>query len=364
MRVIPAVAALLLSACNTLPTSGPTEREIMNEAEAAAAIGYTIVDLDPDIVASLEEPDVTGAIAALTASSPAAAAQIGRIAPGDSVEITLFEVGASLFGGETLAGGFDPSARSRSLGVFLVQPDGSVAVPFAGRIDVSGLSPVEAAERIERGFAGLSQQPQVQVRFADNRSDTVLFSGAVNQQGRLALSAAPETLTEALALRGGPAGPPEQLTLRFRRDGRTAELPLEALMVGGGDDIRLRPGDRIEIVPHQRSILAYGAMNAVREIPFETATVSLAEAIARAGGPSDVRADPSAVFVFRDDPEQPVIYRLNLLRPSGYFLAQRFPMRDKDLIYVANSAANQPSKLIDIINRLFQPLFTIEQLTN
>lgn len=364
MRAIPLAAILLLSACNTLPTSGPTEREIVSEADAAAAIGYTIIDLDPATVAALQVPDTRGALADLAADRSSAPLQIGHIAPGDTIEIKLFEVGAGLFGGEAPGGGFDPSARSRNLGAFLVQPDGSVSVPFAGRIAVEGLPPVEAAERIESGFAGLSQQPQVQVRFADNRSDTVLFSGAVAQQGRFGLSGTPETLTEALALRGGPAGPPEQLTLRLRRGGRSAELPLGMLVSGSGDDIALQPGDRIELIPNRRSILAYGAMNAVREIPFETATVSLAEAIARAGGPNDARADPSAVFVFRDDPGQPVIYRLNLLRPSGYFLAQRFPMRDKDLIYVANSAANQPSKLIDIINRLFQPLFTIEQLTN
>ena len=355
-----AIAAALLAGCSTLPTSGPTADEVLEaEAEAAARIGYRIVDVDAAVVAALPRPAAdAGALAAL-ARPPVRADRLGE---GDAVEVFLFEVGTALFGGAGQAP-FDPSARARSLGTYEVGEDGTITLPYAGEVALGGASPQVAAERIEAAFRGLSQRPQVQVRVARNQANAVLLTGAVAQQGRLPLSATPERLTEAIALRGGPAVPPEQLRLRFTRGGESADLPLSALVAGSAADLVLQPDDRIELLPFRRSILAYGAMNAVREIPFETGAVSLAEAVARAGGPSDLNADPSAVFVFRDDPHTPTIYRVNLMRPSGYFLAQRFPMQDKDLIYVANAAANRPSKLIDIINRLFTPLFTIEQLT-
>jgi len=39
-------------------------------------------------------------------------------------------------------------------------------------------------------------------------------------------------------------------------------------------------------------------------------------------------------------------------------------MRDKDLLYVGNAAANQPSKLIGIISQLFTPVILARQLAD
>ena len=61
--------------------------------------------------------------------------------------------------------------------------------------------------------------------------------------------------------------------------------------------------------------------------------------------------------------ERPTIYRLNLMKPSHYFLAQRFAMRDKDVIYIANARANQGLKLVQVINQLFTPLFFVREVT-
>ena len=105
-----------------------------------------------------------------------------------------------------------------------------------------------------------------------------------------------------------------------------------------------------------------GATTRTSQVPFETGDLSLAEAVARAGGPNDAQADPAAVFLFRYDPTpptdptaKPVIYRLNMMAPASYFLSQRFAIRDKDVVYIANAAANRPAKLVSIINALFSP---------
>ncbi len=353
--------ALVLSACASLPTSGPTASQVLDEErDAAAAIGYRYVDVAAGTIPPPPEGQ-SGRLSALPAAGPVN----GSIGPGDMLDITLYEVGSALFSGPPAVGGsaFDPSARSRVLSGIEVQPTGDIDLPFAGRVNVAGLSRAEAAARIERAYRGLSQQPQAQVAVTRDLNNMVVFSGAIGRQGRFSLSPKPETLSEAIALSGGPSAPPQDIQLRVSRGGESIELPLAALISGSDDDIALQPGDRIELIPSRRSVTAFGAMNSVREIPFETRRLTLAEAIARAGGPAENLADPSAVFVFRDTPDQPTIYRVDLLRPSGYFLAQRFQMQDKDLIYVANSAANQPTKLVDIVNRLFTPVFTVREIT-
>ena len=131
----------------------------------------------------------------------------------------------------------------------------------------------------------------------------------------------------------------------------------------------IQPGDRIELVRRPRTYTIFGAVSKIAQVSFDTSEVSVAEALARSGGPNDAQADPSAIFLFRyslqsgSGIEQPIIYRLNLLKPESYFIAQRMLMRDKDVIYIANAAANQPSKLIGVINQLFSPFVTARAIS-
>ncbi len=46
----------------------------------------------------------------------------------------------------------------------------------------------------------------------------------------------------------------------------------------------------------------------------------------------------------------PVIIRVNMRDPSTYFLAQQFPMADKDILYVSNADSVEVVKFLDIIN--------------
>ena len=88
--------------------------------------------------------------------------------------------------------------------------------------------------------------------------------------------------------------------------------------------------------------------------------------MAEAGGFVDTVADPSGVFLFRFESRQlvtaihpdlprmsedrvPVVYRVNLRSSDGYFLAQQFAMRDKDVILVANSDGTQLLKFFALL---------------
>ena len=136
---------------------------------------------------------------------------------------------------------------------------------------------------------------------------------------------------------------------------------LEAIDSGSEGDLRLLPGDRIDLLRRPRTYTVFGAVDRVQQFGFDSRYVTLDEAMARAGGPSDTRADPSAVFVFRADGASgapPTIYRLDLSKPSSFFLARRFQMRDKDVIYVANARFTQTRKLVEIVNLLFSPIYT------
>jgi polysaccharide export outer membrane protein len=360
----------LLAGCAALPSSGPTAGEIKRGTRDQNELGFKIVDIDPGVVNDIVTRAAAADAAQPTLSSLAHEGRNDVVGPGDILGIGIFEVGVSLFGSSTAAGGVaDPSARAQTFPEVVVDREGTITLPYVGRLEVAGHTVSEIQSMIVRGLRGKSQSPQALVVIKQNLSSTVYVAGDVHQPGRYNLSLQQERLLDAIALAGGATNSAEDTVVRFNRGTHFLEERLGRIRSGAADDLMLNPGDRIELLKRPRSFISLGATGKVEQVDFATGDLSLAEAVARAGGPTDAVADPSAVFLFRYDPaapgahEQPVIYRLNMMQPASYFLSQRFAIRDKDVIYIANAAANRPAKMVNIINQLFSPFVTARALT-
>ena len=112
-----------------------------------------------------------------------------------------------------------------------------------------------------------------------------------------------------------------------------------------------------------RSFTALGATGAQSRVPFESQTISAIEAIAQVGGLSSAVADPTGVFVLRNEPEsiaeqlvgqdlvgaQRVIYVLDLTVPNGMFFARDFAIRDGDTVYVTEAPYVQFDKIVSAL---------------
>jgi len=134
------------------------------------------------------------------------------------------------------------------------------------------------------------------------------------------------------------------------------------------ETIILESLDRLQVHYLPRSFLSFGATGRVAQLPLDSAQVSLAEAVARVGGSNNDRANPEGVYLFgfedfRDDRAigvdvkpgnmvsptalgsltagTPIVYHVNMRNPQNYFALQRFTMREKDLIYIANAPTVQ-----------------------
>jgi polysaccharide export outer membrane protein len=390
------LAAVSVSGCATLPRNGPTGKQIAHDATRRNDIGFQIVDISPQNIAALSTVDTpTGALAALSADGT-----VDTLGPGDVLAIQIYEVGVTLFGGRaSLAGAGGsaaaeaaPSATAEAIGDggVMVDRDGNITVPYAGTIAVAGLTPAQVQRRIVDALRGKSQSPQVLVSLRRNIANTVVIMGAVSNPRRLPLTLARERLLDAIAETGGISRATQtgastatgtgaqDAIVRFTRGSRTVEQPLDTIVAGSPDDIMLLGGDRIELIRQPRTFTVFGAIDRISQIPFESRTLTLAEALARAGGPNDSRADPRSVFVFRlptgtaapgvaaaaaDPAARPVAYRINMLQAQNYFLAQRFAMRDKDVVYIANASANEPLKLVQALGQLFSPVIAVQNAT-
>jgi polysaccharide export outer membrane protein len=53
-----------------------------------------------------------------------------------------------------------------------------------------------------------------------------------------------------------------------------------------------------------------------------------------------------------EGPIIPIIYLVNFRDPSGYFMAQSFEMRNKDVIYTSNAASVETTKFLNFLRTI------------
>jgi len=366
--------ALALSGCATLPSNAPTVGQIHKAVQTAAQapIPYSLVRIDADVVSHLAAPQNPGLmqLAALaTGPQPERADLIRR---GDTLTVTMFEIGVSLFGGNTpsaaaVDGTRAPTAGTQTL-VLPVREDGNIDLPYVGAVPAAGTYPETLSETIKQRLRKFSESPDVVVNITDSLKNAVYIGGAVNHAGRLRLTAAHERLLDALAVAGGSSLDVNELQVTLTRGPNTVSVPLNQIGAGDPANVTLLPGDRLTLERIRPSYTVFGATDRVSQVPFEARTVNLAEALARAAGPADSRANPRGVYVFRleqtaDGKPRAVIYELNMLRPDTYFIAQMFPMRDKDVVLFANSSTNAIQKALGLVSQLFSPAVAVRAVT-
>ena len=359
-----------LAGCAALPNNGPTAGRIQRLARSPEnMIGFRLIDITPSTIpASPTTNGASNSMEALAANVPYQS--VDTIRPGDRLSVGIYEVGISLFGGTTSLGVQSqiPLASGTQLSGVLVNENGSIHLPFVGTLNVAGYAPETVQKMIETRLKGMSQNPQALVSIVDSVANSVYVTGAIGKSGRYNLTAGHERLLDLVALAGGPLVDLEDAEIRVVRRGQVGSISLGDIRPEDLANIVLAPGDHIEVLKAVRSYTVFGATDKISQVPFGVRTLLLAEALARVGGPAETRANPKGVFLFRLEPSpdgkdgQPIIYRLDLMNPQSYFLAQRFAMRDKDLIYIANSAANPPAKFIALINQLFGPVVTARAL--
>lgn len=366
-------AAVLLSGCSTLPTAGPTTSDVLKQETANNQTRFDIVDINSNVIQAL--------LAAPRESFHVRFKKYGkppqpRIGVGDSIVVSIWEAaGGGLFSASPTD---QVSAGSRSVTIpeQVVGQDGAISVPFAGRIHVAGRLPLEVQHEIEKRLADKAIEPQVIVTISKSQTNVVTVNGEVVAGARVPLSIKGDRLLDLIAEAGGAKAPIYETYVRLSRDGVTATIPMEALVSDPAENIYAQPGDVLTLVRRPETFTVFGATGANTQINFPSEHVTLVEALAKAGGLQDLRSDPAGVFLMRFEPPavvralgrqplgtgpqgtSPIVYRLDMSDAKAYFLAQRFPIEDKDILYVANADMNELQKFFTLLNTLTGPVIT------
>jgi polysaccharide biosynthesis/export protein len=293
------------------------------------------------------------------------------VRPGDTLGLMIWEnVDDGLLASE--------GASAASLEEIQVDGSGFIFVPYAGRIRAAGNTPEAIRRIITEKLEAQTPDPQVLVRRMAGDGSTVSLIGGVGAQGVYAIERPTRTLTAMLARAGGITLPPEITQITLIRGGHTGTIWLQDLYADPRLDIALRAGDRILVEEDERFYTALGATGAQVKVPFDTQNVSAIEALATVGGLQTSVADPTGIFVFRDEPaevanavlkrndlvgDQRMIYMLDLTSPNGVFVARDFVIRDGDTVYVTEAPFTQFNKVLSAVVAPLAPAASIDRLT-
>ncbi len=373
-----ASVALSLSGCfSIIPTVGPTRHQISTANSNANAAAIQFINVDEAITNKLAGQRQQHLFSESIATPRPGSRLVG---PGDLLEVTIWEAApATLFGSapaQSAGANATPAiqtSRPTSLPDQPIDDDGTIYVPFAGRVPAAGKTLQEISADIVARLEKKANQPQVFVRMTHNSASNATVVGEVNLSTRVPLVPGNERLLDALAAAGGVRDPINKTTIQLTRADNVYSLPLETIIKDPRQNIPLMPGDVVTALFQPFSFTTLGASGANTEVNFETQGISLAQAIARSGGLIDLRSNARGVFVFRfeskgalDWPRQPVkatadglvptVYRVDLTDPESLFLIQNFPMENRDVLYVSNAPITEVQKFLNILFSVAYPI--------
>jgi len=366
-----AAASMLLAGCSIMPVAGPESWDVRSGQSDPAGLPYGLVRLTPRSVEVLTRhaPRIAGEF------RDRRGPQAVRFGIGDVLGITIFEAGAG--------GLFIPAETAVRSGNYVTLPNqevdvqGNISVPYAGSIRAQGRTAIELQQAVVDALKDIALKPQAVVSLVTQRASSFSILGDVRGAARYPVLPSGERILEAIARAGGTTFPGNESWVVFERNKRRVLVPFGAIVDRPENNIFVRPDDIIYIYREPQTFLAFGASGRQGQFPFEAWHVSLSEAVAKANGLTDLLADPGAVFLYRGEPREvatelgvdvskfngpivPIVYNLDLRDPAGYFLASKFEIRNKDVMYVSNASSVEVSKFLlyvrEIIGTINDPI--------
>lgn len=374
-------------ACHTVPTSGPSQSEVLsqdteNEKENEVAVPeVNVIEVNSGVVDSLYRKQQEQSFKNFPQKG---SDYTGSVSVGDTLEVMIWEAPPAILFGSVLNENGTGGAQLTKLPEQMVNKSGKITIPFLGGITVRDKTPERIQNELVKRLAPMANEPQVLVRLIKNNAKNV----TVLRQGssiRMPLTANKERVLDAVAAVGGATTGIQDVSVQLARGTTVRTLSLETLAATPTENITLRSGDVVTLLNNPLSFTGLGAVGKNQQMKFAAKGISLAEAIGNMGGLIDDRSDPKGIFVFRQTPfieltpqEQelwtargydadmdiPTVFRVDLLHPKSIFWLQRFPIQDKDVVYVSNAPMAEFQKFLRLIFSITSPITSTVNTVN
>ena len=345
--------ALLPSACGTLPGGAPVGRDIVRESEQPDA-DFALYPVTRAFLPSVAQWPETGAYEVLPWLPYSQGPKTQIIQPGDTLSIQVWDSNEN----SLLTA---PQQRVTQLQGMKVAQDGTIFMPYLGKVSVRNMTPDTAREELQKSLETIVPSAQVQLAMVEGRNNSVDLVSGVARPGSYPMPDRNYTVMGLISAGGGIGLNINNPQIRLVRGSQIYGTSVEKLLNNPHLDTLLRGGDRIFVEEDERYFLSFGATRSENLYTFTQDEMSAMEAISITGGLQDNTADAKGILILREYPasavapgvrgprEQRVVFTLDLTTADGLFSARQFKINPQDLVIATEAPINDAVTVASLI---------------
>jgi len=322
--------------------SAPSQFYFQTDAGPVMQDGYRLIPIDWSVVEPAKEMGRDSSLARVDQSwLRPDEGYVYRVGPQDVLSIVVWD--HPELGLPTIA---DNRATAAS---HSVNSDGTLYFPYAGQVDVKGLTTDEIRDLLTDRLRPFIKNPQVSVKVSDYRSQKVFVTGQVNQPGRVAIGDVPVRLVDVLSQAGGPTELADLHNVQVIRGDRQVDVDLKAVFEQGYVrlNLLLQDGDIVHVGDRtDKRVFVMGEVNSPGTYYPNDGRVSLADALQMAHGVNQETSDRRRILVIRGQQDVPEVFHLDTSKPEALLLATRFTLDPQDVVFVAPAGLTQWNRVI------------------
>ena len=252
-----------------------------------------------------------------------------RVGPGDILSIIVWDHPELT----TPAGQYRDATQAGTV----VAEDGTIYYPYVGVLPVAGKTTRQIRDLLVTRLSKYIEKVQLDVRMTAFRSKRVYVVGEVAKPGLQDVTDIPMTVLEAVNRAGGFTPEADHSRVLLTRKGTTFRVDIQSMYEEGATEQNalLESGDIVNVSDRSfNKIFVLGEVQKPGTLVMTKKRSTLAEALADTGYITQEKSNPKWIYVMRGESETPELFHLDGSSPDAMLLADRFPLRPRDIIYV------------------------------
>ena len=240
-------------------------------------------------------------------------------------------------------------------GSYIISPDGSIDLPFVGKINIENLTLTETKKKLISVLKKYYKNYDLQIKIEEFNSSKVYILGAVKNQLTINLNQKPIKLIDAaIQANYNPNSADKNYGNKglLRRNNQVYKIDINKIFKSADtkENFYLKKNDVLFVDRNSEALHVFGEVTKPG-VYFPNMDYSLTELISSAGM-NKLTANASKVYVIREDYNSFLkinVFKLDIRNPINLVLGKRFILQPKDIVFIPPTGLVKWNRVISLL---------------